>query len=120
MSVWTVLAILLWIALGFALGAAAFTAWHYRLGKKLLSERDPISFGYLLDKECDVLKGDGWHRCKVVAVSHRGAVAVRNATDGSGRHARWIAAEDVPERVRWSGPGLADGSNDTDAGTEST
>ena len=118
MSAWTVLAILMWIALGFALGVIAFTAWHVRLGKKLLRERDPISFGYLLDRECDVLKGDGrWHRCKVVAVSHRGAVAVRNATDGSGKHAKWIAAEDVPERVRWTVSGVSDGSEDADAGT---
>lgn len=101
MSVWTVLAVFVWIALGAALGIAAFTIWHYRLGKRLLREREPISFGYLLDKECEVLKGDGWHRCIVVAVSHKGAIAVRNAANGSGKHARWIPKEQVPERVRW-------------------
>lgn len=102
MSGYTVLAILLWVALGAAIGIAAFTVWHYRLGKRLLRERDPISFGYLLDRECDVLKGDGeWHRCVVVAVSHKGAIAVRNAASKSGKHARWISKDEVPERVRW-------------------
>ena len=47
MSAWTVLAILMWIALGFALGVIAFTAWHVRLGKKLL--RLHIESRFLLD-----------------------------------------------------------------------
>lgn len=107
-TVMTALAILMWIALGAAIGIAAFTAWHYRLGKKLLREHDPVSFGYLLDRECDVLKGDGWRRCRVVAVSHKGAIAVRDATDTSGRHAKWIAKDEVPERVRWVKGGCDD------------
>lgn len=101
MSFWTILSILIWVALGAAIGATAFTIWHYRLGKRLLENRDPISFGYLLDRECEVLKGDGWHRCIVVAVSHKGAIAVRNVGNGSGKHAKWIGKEQVPERVRW-------------------
>lgn len=99
---WAAIAIAFWVLVGFAAGAAAFTAWHVRLGKRLLREHDPISFGYLLDRECDVLKGDGeWHRGVVVAVSHKGAIAVRNVGDGSGKHAAWVPKDEVSERVRF-------------------
>lgn len=99
----TAVAALWWMLLGAAIGTCAFAAWHVRRGKRLWERRDPVSFGLLLGAEADVLKGDGWHRCRIVAVSHKGAVAVRNVTDRSGRHAKWIPHDKVPERVRFRG-----------------
>lgn len=96
--IWTILAVLIWMALGATAALACMALRGYRLWRG-----GPRSeFGGWLDHECEVLKGDGeWRRCVVVAVSHKGAVAVRNASDGSGRHAKWIAADRVPEIVRW-------------------
>ena len=49
--------------------------------------------------EVKVYAASRWERMVVVAVSWRGAVAVRPATDTKTR-ARWIRADLVPERVR--------------------
>ena len=99
-TVMTALAILMWIALGAAI-ALLGVVLRGRHAWKMARADGSAMFGIWLDRECDVLKGDGWHRCRVVAVSHKGAIAVRDATDTSGRHAKWIAKDEVTERVRW-------------------
>jgi len=114
MNGWTVLAILMWMALGAAIALACVVLRGRRLWKRGSVEGGEM-FGAWLDRPCSVrLKGewtDGW---SVVAVSHKGAVAVRK--DGAKR-AKWIPKEDVPERVRWTVSGVRDGSDDADAGT---
>lgn len=104
-TVMTVLAVLMWMALG-ALIALACVSLRGRRRWRSMASKGSSLFGLLLDSECEVLKGDGeWHRCRVVAVSHRGALAVRNVSDTSGKHARWIPKDEVPEKVRWKGSG---------------
>ena len=49
--------------------------------------------------EAKVYPVSRWERMVVVAVSWRGAVAVRPASDLE-THARWISADLVPSRVR--------------------
>ena len=46
-------------------------------------------------------KGKRWRKYRVVAVSHKGGIAVRKWDDESGHHAFWIDKERVPERVRF-------------------
>lgn len=107
-TVMTALAILMWIALGAAIALLGVVFRGRRLWK-LESERGSAEFGAWLDRECEVLEGNGeWRRCRVVAASHKGAIAVRDATDTSGRHAKWIAKDEVPERVRWVKGGCDD------------
>lgn len=93
-SGWTLLAALVFVLIGAVLGIIAALA--------LVLRRDGNPYGAWLDRECEVLKGDGeWHRGTVVAVSHKGAVSVRNSGNDTGRHARWIPKEEVEGRVRW-------------------
>ena len=58
-------------------------------------------YAELLGKEVEarVYEASRWERMIVVAVSWRGAVAVRPANDLETR-ARWIRADLVPDRVR--------------------
>lgn len=93
-SGWTLLAALVFVLIGVVLGIVGSLAWTLRA--------DENPYGAWLDRECDVLKGDGeWRRCTVVAVSHKGAISVRNSGNDTGRHARWIPKEEVEGRVRW-------------------
>ena len=47
-----------------------------------------------LGRECLLRQPDGqWEPMRVVAVSHRGRLALRPSGDASGRHARWIDAD---------------------------
>lgn len=93
-SGWTLLAALVFVLIGAVLGIIAALA--------LVLGRDGNPYGAWLDRECEVLKGDGeWRRCTVVAVSHKGAISVRNVGNDTGRHARWIPKEEVEGRVRW-------------------
>ena len=98
--VWTMLAIAIWMALGAAVALLVVVLRGRALWRR---KAEPVVYGEWLGRECLVLKGDGWRRCRIVAVSWRGAVAVRNVTDASGRHAKWISKDKVPERMRWVG-----------------
>lgn len=46
-----------------------------------------------------------WRKCRVVAVSHKGSVCVRDWDDESGHKAVWISKKVVSRRVRFDGPG---------------
>ena len=118
-TVLTILAIALWMALGAAIALGVAYAAIVRRGRRAWKEASTggsAMFGWWLDRPCSVqLKGkwtDGW---SVVAVSHKGAVAVRR--DGAKR-AKWIPKEDVPERVRWTVSGVSDGSEDAETVSE--
>lgn len=95
---WTILGILFWMLVG---AIIAVTCEALR-GRRIIKSADPIAFGLWLGKTCKVRYSDGkWRRCNVVAVSHKGAVAVRNAAEKGGKKAFWIPKEEVLERVRW-------------------
>lgn len=107
-TVMTALGVLMWMALGALIALVCVSLRGRRLWRGMASDGSAL-FGALLDTECDVLKGDGeWHRCRVVAVSHKGAIAVRNVSDPSGRHAKWIPRDEVPERVRFVNGGFGE------------
>ena len=76
--------------------------------KRLESLQFTSPYARLLGRTVDakVYEGSKWERMVVVAVSWRGAVAVRPVSDLSAR-ARWIHKNHVPQRVRE----LSDGQN---------
>jgi len=97
-GIMTALGILMWVAIGALIALIGVVIRGRRI---YMAKSDPSVYGVWLDRECLVRKEGEMSRCIVVAVSHKGAVAVRSIEDGSGRHAKWIPKEKVPERVRW-------------------
>ena len=85
------------------LGAIAYVAnRNYADVAEQLSRRQFASpYAHYLGRtiEAKVYPVSRWARMVVVAVSWRGAVAVRPESDPT-THARWISADLVPERVR--------------------
>ena len=95
MEAWTVLAIIAWMLLGAAIAVIAQAVRGWLLRKR--SEQN--IYGGWLGKACSVeLHGEWTGGWTVVAVSHKGAVAVRK--EGAKR-SKWIPKENVPDRVRW-------------------
>ena len=63
-------------------------------------------YGFWLDRHCwvkDAETEDEWEECRIVAVSHRGGVAVRR-TDGLDDRAHWIPKYLVSRTVSFSNP----------------
>lgn len=112
-AIMTALAIALWMALGAAIALLCVVLRGRRLWRRGSAEGAAI-FGAWLDRPCSVqLNGrwtDGW---SIVAVSHKGAVAVRR--EGASR-AKWIPKQDVPERVRWTDGDALRGAQAPDTG----
>lgn len=97
-----VASIIWWMLVGAAVTLSVIAA----RGKRIYSDMDPLNkYRYWLGRRCEVKvlhgKDKGWHACAVVAVSHKGAVAVRKLSDESGRHAFWVSKDKVGERVIW-------------------
>ena len=89
------LAVLMWVALGAGISLVCVVL----RGRRIWKNGDPQLYGSLLGRKCRTeLRGE-WIECTVVAVSWKGAMAVRHAD----WKAFWIAKEDVADRVRWEG-----------------
>lgn len=60
-------------------------------------------YAELLGRDCWACVGNETkaHKCKVIAVSHKGAVCVRRASNKSGKGGKWIDKESVSDRVWW-------------------
>ena len=59
-------------------------------------------YAELLGKPCWINEGGDYSKFRVVAVSHKGAVAIRRWDDTSGRGAKWFRAKDVRKgRIRF-------------------
>ena len=71
----------------------------------IVFSKDPVGnvYGRWLDRICWVDDHGEWEECRIVAVSHRGAVAVRKV-DGDGDKARWIPKYQVSRRVSFLDP----------------
>lgn len=86
-NLFTALAILIWMGLGAAIGMAA-TAFCI-VGK----DDEPSIYAphaELLGKPCWLNEGGDYSKFRIVAVSHKGSIAIRRWDDDSGRHAKWI------------------------------
>lgn len=87
----------------FCLGAMLGTAIVAMVICRCLN--DPVEYGKWLGRPCWMRnryrKGKRWLKYRVVAVSHRGGIAVRKWDDDSGQHAFWIDKERVPTTVRF-------------------
>ena len=90
-NLWTGLAILIWTGLGAAIGVGAMAVLTVARG----DEPEYAPYAHLLGMPCWMVEYGDWSRFRVVAVSHKGAVAIRRWDDASGRHARWINKETV-------------------------
>jgi hypothetical protein len=97
------------LAVGVLFGVVlALCVWNLSLyrdyraaAKKLMALQFANPYGRLLGRvvEAKVYEASEWERMVVVAVSWRGAVAVRPEKDVEAR-ARWICKDLVAERVR--------------------
>lgn len=85
------------------LGAIAYVANrnYVDVAEELSRKQFASPYAHYLGRtiEAKVYPVSRWERMVVVAVSWRGAVAVRPADDLN-THARWISADLVPSRVR--------------------
>lgn len=86
---------------GAAVGALAAGALRKGAGE------EATGFGRLLGAPCWMRggrKGKRWLKYRVVAVSHKGGVAVRRWEDESGQGAVWVDKSEVPGRVLFHEP----------------
>lgn len=90
----TALAILFWMCCGAVVGIAAmaFLVVGKDDGDLLL-----CPYGKLLGMPCWLNEGGNYAKYRVVAVSHKGAVAIRKWDDDSGKHAKWIDKSKVKQ-----------------------
>lgn len=85
-NLFTALAILIWMGLGAAIGIAA-TALCI-VGK----DDEPSAYAphaELLGKPCWLNEGGDYSKYRVVAVSHKGSIAIRR-WDDSGKSTKWV------------------------------
>lgn len=85
-NLFTALAILIWMGLGAAIGIGAMAVLVVGGEDELLL----CPYGKLLGMPCWLNEGGDYVKYRVVAVSHKGAVAIRKWEDDSGKHAKWI------------------------------
>lgn len=96
------LAIFIWVALGalIVLAAWSFVEWRRRKrGQFEIPRGEYAPYAELLGKPCWL--NDKKNRHRVVAVSHKGAVCVRDEAETGGEHGFWVPAKRVPKRVRF-------------------
>ena len=90
-NVWTALAILFWMGVGAAVAVGAMGV--------LVASRDDgpdyAPYAWMLGKPCWMVVNGDFEKFRVVAVSHKGAVAIRRWDDDSGKHAKWIRKQHV-------------------------
>ena len=86
-QVFTWLAIFIWIGVGAVIVLAIWMAVEHRRGK---AQPEYAPFAELLGKPCWINEGGDYTRFRIVAVSHKGSVAVRRWDDDSGKHAKWV------------------------------
>lgn len=91
-SVWTGIAILFWIGVGAAVGIGAMGVM---MAGRDSDEPDYAPYSWMLGKPCWMVVNGDFEKFRVVAVSHRGAVAIRRWDDDSGKHAKWIRKGEV-------------------------
>lgn len=80
--------------------------------KRERTQHEPDGYGTWLGRPCWMWgrtwskqgKVYDWVKYRVVAVSHKGGIAIRRWDDDSGRHAFWVDKDLVPQMVRWSEP----------------
>ena len=95
-DLWQIAAILCWIALG---ALPVLVLWFYNDLKNI--ENDRYFYDTLLDKPCWLYdkKSDTWIKHRIVAISHKGALNIRDWNNTSGTGAFWIRANEVPQRI---------------------
>ena len=91
-NIFTCLAVLFWVGIGAAIGVG----WSaIRVATTLEDEPVHAPHAWMLGKPCWVNEYGDYRKYRVVAVSHKGAVAIREWDDLSGKHAKWIRKEQV-------------------------
>ena len=88
----TALAIFIWVGLG---AAIVLFAWMFVERRRMRDEPSYAPHAELLGKPCWMVEGGDYSKVRVVAVSHKGSVAIRRWEDDSGRHAKWITHKQV-------------------------
>ena len=91
-QVFTWLAIFIWIALG---AVIVLAIWMVVERKREKAQPEYAPFAELLGKPCWMNEGGDYSKFRIVAVSHKGSVAVRRWDDDSGKHAKWIRRNQI-------------------------
>ena len=86
-QVFTWLAIFIWVGLGAIIVLAIWVMVERRREKTRI---EYAQFAELLGKPCWMNESGDYSKFRIVAVSHKGSVAVRRWDDDSGKHAKWI------------------------------
>lgn len=103
-QVFTWLAIFIWVGLGAVIVLAAWMVVEHKREKARI---DYAPFAELLGKPCWMNEGGDYSKFRVVAVSHKGSVAVRRWDDDSGKHAKWVRRSQVEKGcIRFDESGL--------------
>lgn len=87
----TGLAILIWMGLGATIAVGAMAVVTVSRD----DEPDYAPYAWMLGKTCWMVVNGDFEKFRVVAVSHKGAVAIRRWDDDSGKHAKWIPEKHV-------------------------
>lgn len=91
-NLWTGLAILIWMGLGATIGIGAMAVLV--VGRDS-DEPDFPPYSWMLGQPCWMVVNGDFEKFRVVAVSHKGAVAIRRWDDDSGKHVKWIPKRHV-------------------------
>lgn len=85
----TALAILFWMGCGAAIGIGAMAVLVVgRDGE--IGETAYAPHAELLGRPCWLNEGGEYSKFRIVAVSHKGSIAIRRWDDDSGKHAKWV------------------------------
>lgn len=90
-------AILFWVGLGATVVLVIWLICEIR--REVNLEYSP--YAEWLGKPCWLNICGDYAKHRIVAVSHKGAISVREWDDYSGKHAFWIKKQDVPELVKF-------------------
>lgn len=92
-NILTAIAILFWMGIGAAIGISAMA--FLVVGK--MDDDLLCPYGKVLGMPCWVNVNGDYVKYRVVAVSHKGAVAIRKWDDDSGKHAKWVPKNKVKQ-----------------------
>lgn len=99
-QVFTWLAIFIWVGLGAIIVLAIWVTVERRREKARI---EYAPFAELLGKPCRMNEGGEWGKYRVVAVSHKGSVAIRRS--GASAGAEWIDKKVAKGALRFGDDG---------------
>lgn len=99
-TLFIVLAIIIWVMLGAIVGLFV----GYLIFRSVYDCENP--YGKLLDKPFWIynVHEHEWFKYRIVAVSHKGSISVRDWYDKSGMHAFWVSPSEMIDGYSFEDP----------------